>query len=133
MNTHHSGCIIGKTETAWVNPAIMPPPFDMKLLLMVGGSISDDCGRTWQRYTHVFAASIRTTSPGDAYDDITAIDEYLAGDRTDFLQYQFYLLGGDEAPIDDWCSDSIIAWAYYPLGVAQLAVDAHVERERSAE
>ena len=30
----------------------------------------------------------------------------------------------------DWYSDSIVAWAYYPLGIAQTAVN--VERERQA-
>jgi len=30
----------------------------------------------------------------------------------------------------DWYSDSMVAWAYYPLGIAQTAWN--VERERQA-
>lgn len=66
--------------------------------------------------------------PGDEYDE-PAFDEYMSGDKTDFLDFQFYLKDED-GEVLDWYSDSIVAWAYYPLGIAQTAVN--VERERQA-
>lgn len=121
--------MIGMTETGWFNPGVNPPPFEMKLLLMVAGSRSNDCGRTFETYTEVLTGYVQEEGPGDAYDDITAHDEYIAGDKADFLDFQFYLKdeNGEEL---DWYSDSIVTWAYYPLGIAQTAVN--VEQERQA-
>ena len=121
--------LIGTTETGWFNPGVNPPPFDMKLLLMVAGSRSEDCGRTFEPYTVVMTAYVQQQGPGDEYDDETAFDEYMSGDQTDFLDFQFDLKD-DEGEVLDWYSDSIVAWAYYPLGIAQTAVN--VERERQA-
>lgn len=121
--------MIGNTETGWFNPGVNPPPFGLKLLLMVAGSRSDDCGRTFETYTEVLTAYVEKTGPGDDYDDQTAHEEYIAGDKTDFLDFQFYLKDDDGEEID-WYSDSVVAWAYYPLGIAQTAVN--VERERQA-
>ena len=121
--------LIGTTETGWFNPGVNPPPFDMKLLLMVAGSRSEDCGRTFEPYTVVMTAYVQQQGPGDEYDDETAFDEYMSGDQTDFLDFQFDLKDED-GEVLDWYSDSIVAWAYYPLGIAQTAVN--VERERQA-
>ena len=121
--------LIGTTETGWFNPGVNPPPFDMKLLLMVTGSRSEDCGRTFEPYTVVMTAYVQQQGPGDEYDDEAAFDEYMAGDQTDFLDFQFDLKDED-GEVLDWYSDSIVAWAYYPLGIAQTAVN--VERERQA-
>ena len=118
--------LIGTTETGWFNPGANPPPFDMKLLLMVAGSRSEDCGRTFEPYTVVMTAYVQQQGPGDEYDDEPAFDEYMAGDQTDFLDFQFNLKDED-GEVLDWYSDSIVAWAYYPLGIAQTAVN--VERE----
>lgn len=121
--------LIGTTETVWFNPGVNPPPFDMKLLLMVAGSRSEDCGRTFEPYTVVMTAYVQQQGPGDEYDDEPAFDEYMSGDQTDFLDFQFDLKDED-GEVLDWYSDSIVAWAYYPLGIAQTAVN--VERERQA-
>ena len=121
--------LIGTTETGWFNPGVNPPPFDMKLLLMVAGSRSEDCGRTFETYTVVMTAYVQQQGPGDEYDDEPAFDEYMSGDQTDFLDFQFDLKDED-GEVLDWYSDSIVAWAYYPLGIAQTAVN--VERERQA-
>ena len=121
--------LIGTTETGWFNPGANPPPFDMKLLLMVAGSRSEDCGRTFEPYTVVMTAYVQQQGPGDEYDDEPAFDEYMAGDQTDFLDFQFNLKDED-GEVLDWDSDSIVAWTYYPLGIAQTAVN--VERERQA-
>ena len=61
--------LIGTTETGWFNPGVNPPPFDMKLLLMVAGSRSEDCGRTFEPYTVVMTAYVKQQGPGDEYDD----------------------------------------------------------------
>lgn len=121
--------MIGMTEIGWFNPGVNPPPFDMKLLLMVAGSRSDDCGQTFEAYTKVMTAYVKQRGPGDEYDDEPAFDEFMSGDHTDFLNFQFYLNDEDGEELD-WYSDSIVAWAYYPLGLAQTAVN--VERERQA-
>lgn len=121
--------LIGTTETGWFNPGVNPPPFDMKLLLMVAGSRSKDCGRTFEPYTVVMTAYVQQQGPGDEYDDEPAFDEYMSGDQTDFLDFQFDLKD-DDGEVLDWYSDSIVAWAYYPLGIAQTAVN--VERERQS-
>lgn len=121
--------LIGTTETGWFNPGVNPPPFDMKLLLMVAGSRSEDCGRTFEPYTVVMTAYVQQQGPGDEYDDEPAFDEYMSGDQSDFLEFQFNLKDED-GEVLDWYSDSIVAWAYYPLGIAQTAVN--VERERQA-
>lgn len=123
--------VIGSHETAWFNPAILRPPFNMKLLLMVAGSRSEDCGRTFEIYTAVLTASVQKTSPSDEYDDTTAIDEFEAGDRTDFMEYQFHL-HDHEGEVLDWYSDSIVAWAYYPVRVGQEAVELERARHASA-
>lgn len=82
-----SNQIIGTTEIAWFNPSVTPPPFGMKLLVMVAGSRSEDCGRTFEPYTVVLTAYVQTTSPSDEYDDISALDEFEAGNRKDFLDF----------------------------------------------
>jgi len=121
--------MIGAAEIGWFNPGVKAPPFETKLMLMVAGSRSDDCCKTFEVYTEVVTARVQEAGPGDDYDDVTAHAEFIAGEGTEFLEYQFYLKNeaGDEL---DWYSDSIVAWAYYPLGIAQAAVD--VERERQA-
>lgn len=121
--------LIGTTETGWFNPGVNPPPFDMKLLLMVAGSRSVDCCRSFEPYTVVMTAYVQRQGPGDECDDEPAFDEYMSGDQTDFLDFQFDLKDED-GEVLDWYSDNIVAWAYYPLGIAQTAVN--VERERQA-
>jgi hypothetical protein len=114
--------LIGTTETSWFNPGVNPPPFDMKLLLMVAGSRSEDCGRTYETYTQVMTAYVQKTGPGDEYDDEPAYDEFMGCGANEFLGFQFYLKDED-GEVLDWYSDSIVAWAYYPLGIAQTAVN----------
>jgi len=121
--------LICSTEIGWFNPSKNPPPFDMKLLVMVAGNRSDDGGFTWEPYTQVLTATVKQTGPSDEYDDVTTIDEYLAGDRKDFMNFQFDLEDADGNNIEDWWTDSIIAWAYYPLAAAQIAVELEKQRQ----
>ena len=121
--------LIGIIKTNWFNPETNPPPFNIKLLLMVAGSRSEDCGRTFEDYTEVKTAYVQQQGPGDEYDEEPAFDEYMSGDQTDFLDFQFDLKGED-GEVLDWYSDNIVAWAYYPLRIAQTAMN--VERDRQA-
>ena len=121
--------LIGITEVDWFNPSVNPPPFNAKLLVMVAGSRSDGFGRPLEPYTEVITAYVQRQGPGDEYDDEPAFDEYMAGDQTDFLDFQFYLIDVDGETLY-WFSDAIVSWAYYPSGIAQTAVN--VERERQA-
>lgn len=41
-------------------------------------------------------------------------------------------LKDDDGETLDWYSDSIIAWAYYPLGVAQTAFEIEKARQAAA-
>lgn len=124
---------IATSSITWNDPAKRPPPFDTKLLLMVAGTRTDDCCRTWHPYTVVLTGKVSRKGPGDEYDEPTAIDEYLAGDPADFLEFQFDLVDEDDNELDDWYSDAIVAWAYYPLAAAQMAVDAAAKRGQGSE
>ena len=53
---------------------------------------------------------------------LNAYGKYKLGDS--------FNLKDEDGEVLDWYSDSIVAWAYYPLGIAQTAVN--VERERQA-
>lgn len=123
--------IIATTEIAWFDPSKHPPPFDMKLMLMMAGNRSNDAGRSWQPYTVVMTGRVAQRGPSDEYDDELTIDAYRAGDSREFMDYQFCLEDDDGEELDDWWSDSIVAWAYYPLGVGQQAID--IERQRQAD
>lgn len=116
----------------WYHPAQHPPPFDKKLLVMMAGTQTNDAGRTWQPYTQVITASIQKTGPGDEYDDTTALEDFLAGDKTDFLDYQFDMTDGEGNEIEDWWSDSIIAWAHYPAEPARVALETEKKRQAAA-
>ena len=120
--------MIGLAEIGWFNPGVNPPPFETKLLLMVADSRSNDCGRTFETYTEVLTGSVQESGPGDEYDDQTAHEGFIAGEKDEFLEYQFFIHteNGDES---DWYSDSIVAWAYYPLGISQTAVNTELARQ----
>lgn len=121
---------LAKVEIAWFNPALLAPPFDMKLLLMVAGSRSTDAGKSWEPYTLVLTGYVKQTSPSDEDDDSLAIDEFQSSATANFLDYQFDLHDDDGNQIDDWWSDGIVAWAYYPLAAGQAAIDASNARGR---
>jgi hypothetical protein len=118
---------LAKMEIAWFNPAKLPPPFDMKLLLMVAGSTSHDAGQTWNAYTLILTGEVLKTSPSDEHEDASAYDEWMASDQTQYGDFQFELSDGTSSITDgleDWLSDSIVAWAYYPVAAGQAAIDA---------
>lgn len=119
---------LAKVEIAWFNPALLAPPFDMKLLLMVAGSRSTDAGKSWEAYTQVMTGYVKQTSPNDEFDDNLEAAEFQDSPTANFLDYQFDLHDEDGNVIDDWWSDGIVAWAYYPLAAGQAAIDASKAR-----
>lgn len=123
--------MIGVTETGWFNPGVNPPPFDMKLLLMVAGLRTDDSRHTSEAYTEVLTAYVQKTGPNDYYSDITQFDELISDGGKAFLAYRFELKNEDGF-VFDWCSDSIVAWAYYPIGIVQTAVAVKNSRQAAA-
>lgn len=119
---------LAKVEIGWFNPALLAPPFDMKLLLMVAGSRSTDAGKSWEAYTQMMTGYVKQTSPNDEFDDNLAAAEFQDSPTANFLDYQFDLHDEDGNVIDDWWSDGIVAWAYYPLAAGQAAIDASKAR-----
>lgn len=126
-----SGQIIESTVISWFDPGVYPPPFDRKLLLMVAGWRSDACGGMFEPYTVVLTAYVQTSGPDDAYNGVSTLDEFEAGGREGFLDFQFNLKSDDGETLD-WYSDSIIAWAYYPLNVEQTAFEVEKARQAAA-
>lgn len=122
--------MIGDSVIGWFNPVVNPPPFEMKLLLMVAGMRSNNCGLTFEPYTEVITASVQEYSPADEGSDCSEFEEYVAGDKADFLDFQFFLKDDRAGDEFDWYSDSIVAWAYYPLGIAQAAINEAERREQ---
>lgn len=123
--------VISANEMDWFNPGVVPPPFETKLLLMLAGTRSNDACRTYEAYTEVVTGYVQESGPSDDSADVTAHDEYIAGDHADFLSFQFFIKGenGDES---DWYSDSIVAWAEYPLNVERIAVATERKRQELA-
>lgn len=115
------------TEITWFNPATNPPPFDLLIWVVLAGQRTSDACRTWETYTQVNSVKIRTTSPGDEYDEVSAHDEYIAGEATDFMDFQFNLDDYGSEDEMDWYSDAIVAWAYPPFSATQQMVDWHAK------
>ncbi len=103
----------------WFDPCTNPPPFGTKLLLMLSGHNSHDAGATYQAYSIVLTGRIKEGGPADDWEDTLTIDDWLSSDQADFPNYQFYIHAEDTDDESDWFSDSIIAWALYPDGVAK--------------
>lgn len=115
------------TEITWFNPATNPPPFDLLIWVVLAGQRTNDGCRTWETYTQVNSVKILTTSPGDEYDEVSAHDEYIAGEATDFMDFQFNLEDYGSEDEMDWYSDAIVAWAYAPFSATKQMVDWHAK------
>lgn len=118
------------TEITWFNPATNPPPFDLLIWVVLAGQRTNDAGRTWETYTQVNSVKIRTTGPGDEYDEVSAHDEYIAGEATAFMDFQFNLEDYGSEDEMDWYSDAIVAWTYAPFSATQQMVDWHAKGEK---
>jgi len=123
--------VITHLTQEWFNPSVECPPFGQKLLLMLAGSRSNDAGRSFKPYTVVLTAKVTQRGTSDEYEDTLTIDDFAAGDRAEYLDFQFYLEDEDGMEIDDWYSDAIVAWACYPEEVAKTAIE--IESKRQAD
>ena len=118
------------TEQTWFNPATNPPPFDLLIWVILAGIRTNDCGQTWETYTQVNSVKVLTTGPGDEYDDISAHDEFMAGDQSDFLEFQFDLEDYGSEDQMDWYSDAIVAWAYHPFNAVHEMMAWHAKADK---
>lgn len=89
-------------------------------MVMLGGTGSNNAGRTYERYVRIMNAIISHRSPNDD-EEGSEQAKFLAGDIGDFDDYQFMVypydewkFGGAADDESDWYSDSIIAWAPMP-------------------
>ncbi len=115
-------------EISWFDPKSNPPPFGEKLLMMVSGSNSYDCGRTFNPYSVILTGTIKESGPGDDYEETLTIDDWLSSDRTNFPDFQFHIEVDDTEEESDWCSDSIIAWANYPQNIEHAFTVKGIEK-----
>lgn len=107
-------------EINWIKPERQIPPFGQQILVVLGGTGSDNAGGSWNSYVKVANVVISKRSPNDV-EEQDQYDEFMAGNGDDFDQFQFYVydyadykygMGDDEAA--DWFSDSIVCWAPMP-------------------
>lgn len=115
----------------WIKPVDQTPPFGEQIMIMLGGSGSNDAGRTFEPYVRIMNGVMSERSPNDDErgDDYQA---WLSGPQDDWDDYQFMVYAYDDwryglGDVDDsdWMSDSILAWAPMPqLSVVALIEDA---------
>ncbi len=110
------------TEINWIDPHISPPSFNERILVLVGGTGTNDAARTWHKYVQIFDVVMLESSPNDLGDDggDSVFDEFLQDDSANWDDYQFHLIQyhehkfGDDEEYLDWYSDSIVRWADIP-------------------
>jgi len=110
-----------KTEINWKDPNIENPPFAERILVLLGGTGSSDCMRTFEKYVHICDVVMKLESPND--DEPGSEHQAFIDDERGpecFDDYQFCLqywhdneFGDDEDQMD-WYSDAIVAWAPMP-------------------
>lgn len=111
-----------KTEIEWRKPEHEAPPFNTKILVMLGGA-SGQIGMPLKPYTIIQTVTVSTSSESDEYEDTTAYEDYKAK-RYAFHELQFRLIqceGDDDDDECGWPSDCIVAWAQYPADVEAAA------------
>lgn len=104
----------------WIDPNDQVPPFGKEILVVLGGTGSDDAGGTWDKYFKVCNAIITKKSPNDN-DDEDEFNDFVDGGQKDYMDFQFYVYdygdykyGLSDEDRSDWFSDSIIRWAHMP-------------------
>lgn len=105
----------------WIKPKLQAPPFGQQILVVLGGTGSDNAGGSWNSYVKVANVIITKRSPNDV-EEGEQYEEYMASEAADdYEQFQFYVydyadykygMGDDED--SDWYSDSILCWAPMP-------------------
>ncbi len=120
-----------KTVIEWINPKEKIPPFNTRILVLLGGQGSLDCMRTWERYATIRDVVMTRSSPNDCGEDGNQnYHEFMAEEdqQSSFGDYQFdvrlwyeHKFCGEEDA--DWYSDSILMWA--PIPDFGEAIDRH--------
>lgn len=114
-----------KTIIDWIDPKEKTPPFNERILVLLGGKVSTDFMRTWNKYATIMDAIITTHSPNDDSDESEEYAEFEAEVNmlTAFSDYQFFVhswyqfkyeLFIDDDDASDWFSDEILRWATIP-------------------
>ncbi len=123
-----------KTVIDWVNPKDQIPPFNERILVLLGGQGSVDFMKTWTRYVTITDAIITKHSPNDDGTEPTEYAEFLREEDKikAFQQYQFDVhnwyewkycdAGGDCGADSEWYSDAICMWAPMPDFSPAIAV-----------
>lgn len=114
-----------KTNIEWIDPKDKIPPFNKRILVLLGGQGSTDWMQSWTRYATIMDAIMTTKSPNDcedddqsSYDDFEEEDNKLAefGDYQFFVHswYKFKFEGAGDNDDIGWCSNAILRWAHMP-------------------
>lgn len=114
-----------KTVIEWINPKEKVPPFNTRILVLIGGQGSTNCMKNWDKYATIMDAIMTSRSPNDDDDETSNYDDFEAEDDkiAAFADYQFFVHcwykfkyegAGDGYGSDDWYSDAIVRWAFLP-------------------
>lgn len=110
----------------WIDPKKVFPPFNERILVLLGGQGSRNCMKTWSRYVTVSDVIVLRQSPNDDADDNPEYDLWLeeADQQAAYHNYQFDVIGWAARQYEDaggefgepaqWYSDAIVAWAPMP-------------------
>ena len=123
-----------KTEIQWINPAEKIPPFNKRILVLLGGNGSVDAMKNWEKYVTISDVIITRHSPNDDGDDPTEHLEFVSEpdrlkawpqyqfDVHNWYQWKFEGHGGEFGDEAEWYSDSICMWAAMPDFSEAIAV-----------
>lgn len=107
-------------EIKWIDPKKQIPPFDEQILVVLGGSGSDDFCKTWSKYVKIANVIITKRSPNDD-EPCEQYSEFCEAGEFEYDDFQFYVYdyadykyGSGDDERSDWFSDSISAWAKMP-------------------
>jgi hypothetical protein len=82
-----------KTVIDWKDPTIEPPPFNTRILALLGGSGSNDFMQSWTKYAHIADVVIKRSSPNDDGEEFTEYDEFTSGESEyPYAEYQFHVV-----------------------------------------
>ena len=114
-----------ETVIEWINPKEKVPPFNTRILVLLGGQGSTNCMKNLDKYATIMDAIMTRRSPNDDDDETSNYDDFEAEDDkiAAFADYQFFVHcwykfkyegAGDGYGSDDWYSDAIVRWAPLP-------------------
>lgn len=115
-----------QTIIDWIDPKVKVPPFDTRILVLLGGQGSRDCMQSWTRYVSISDVVILRQSPNDCDGERSEFDCWLdePDQQAAYDNYQFDVVGwaahqyedagGEFGESAEWYSDAIVAWAPMP-------------------